>query len=172
MRKILSAIMLTVFICSSIFAATAEYDIGGGQSLLLYEDGTYEIVTSQVDSDRIIGKQYKLDLMRTLDPFIRIAMMDDPSIAYYYSMLEDTGLIDMVTSEVPDFSVIFLSDEKVLVSVDGETFETTYRITPAKVLYINGWDGVEQEIGTFNDDYEEICIPTEDTLPVYLIRQD
>ena len=99
--------------------------------------------------------------------------MDDPSIAYYYSMLEDTGLIDMVTSEVPDFSVIFLSDEKVLISMEGEMpLEMDYRITPSKTLYTVNVDGIEQEFGTFSEEYDEICINIEDSVPVYLVSQE
>ncbi len=177
MRKIAAMIILFVLICSWIFAATTEYDIGGGQTLLLYEDGTYEIITSRIESEWIVGKQYKLDLMRTLDPFISLAMLEDPSSAflgkeYYYSILEDTGLIDMIASEIPDFSIIFLSNDKVLLSSDGETLETTYRITPTKVLFINGWNEVESEIGIFSENYEEIRLSIEDTLPVYLVRQN
>ena len=177
MRKMTAMMMVLVLICSSIFSAANEYDIGGGQTLLLNEDGTYEIITSRVESDRIVGKQYKLDLMRTLDPLISLAMMEEPSSAilgkeYYYSVLEDTGLIDMIASEIPDFSVVFLSMEKVLVTIDGEPFETTYRITPSRDLYVDGWDGVEREFGIFSENYEEIRLTIEDTFPAYLVRQD
>lgn len=43
-----------------------EYDIGG-QSLLLKEDGTYEIIEKTIDINKIIGKQYKFDLRRSVD---------------------------------------------------------------------------------------------------------
>ena len=94
MRKVITLVILLGFICSAVSASATEYDLGGGQTLLLHEDGTYEIVTSKVEVDRIVGRQYKLDLMRSIDPFITLAMMEEPSLAflgkeYYYSILED-----------------------------------------------------------------------------------
>ena len=73
MRKVITLVILLGFICSAVFASITEYDLGGGQTLLLHEDGTYEIITSQVEVDRIVGRQYKLDLMRSIDPFITLA---------------------------------------------------------------------------------------------------
>ena len=81
MKKALVIMISFILVCSSISAIT-EYDIGGGQMLLLNDDGTYEIISSEVEFNRIIGKQYKLDIMRSIDPFIKLAMMEDPSYAF------------------------------------------------------------------------------------------
>ena len=178
MRKVITLVILLGFICSAVSASATEYDLGGGQTLLLHEDGTYEIVTSKVEVDRIVGRQYKLDLMRSVDPFITLAMMEEPSLAflgkdYYYSILEDTGIMDMIIAEIPDFSMVFLSDEKVLISMEGEIpLEMDYRITPSKTLYIVNIDGIEQEFGNFSEEYDEICINVEDSIPVYLVSLD
>lgn len=82
MRKVITLVILLGFICSAVSASVTEYDLGGGQTLLLHEDGTYEIITFQVEVDRIVGRQYKLDLMRSIDPFITLAMMEEPSLAF------------------------------------------------------------------------------------------
>ena len=82
MRKVITLVILLGFICSAVSASVTEYDLGGGQTLLLHEDGTYEIVTSKGEVDRIVGRQYKLDLMRSIDPFITLAMMEEPSLAF------------------------------------------------------------------------------------------
>ena len=163
MRKGIALLILLGFICSAVSASVTEYDLGGGQTLLLHEDGTYEIVTSKVEVDRIVGRQYKLDLMRSIDPVITLAMMEEPSLAflgkeYYYSILEDTGIMGMIMAEIPDFSMVFLSDD--------------YRITPSKTLYTVNVDGIEQEFGTFSEEYDEICINIEDSVPVYLVSQE
>ena len=100
MKKALVIMISFILVCSSISAIT-EYDIGGGQMLLLNDDGTYEIISSEVEFNRIIGKQYKLDIMRSIDPFIKLAMMEDPSYAflgeaYYSAILEETGIMEAV----------------------------------------------------------------------------
>ena len=178
MRKFIALVILLGFICSAVSASVTEYDLGGGQTLLLHEDGTYEIIISQVEVDRIVGRQYKLDLMRSIDPFITLAMMEEPSLAflgkdYFYSILEDTGIMDMIMAEIPDFSMVFISEDKVLVSLEGEIpLEMDYRITPSKTLYIVNIDGIEQEFGNFSEEYDEICINVEDSIPVYLVSQE
>ena len=178
MRKVITLVILLGFICSAVSASVTEYDLGGGHTLLLHDDGTYEIITSQVEVDRIVGRQYKLDLMRSIDSVITLAMMEEPYFAflgkeYYYSILEDTGIMDMIIAEIPDFSMVFLSDEKVLVTMEGEMpLEMDYRITPSKALYIVNIDGIEQEFGTFSEEYDEICINVEDSIPVYLVSVD
>ena len=91
---------------------------------------------------------------------------------YYYSLLEDIGIIDMISSEIPDISFIFLSEEKVFFTMEGEEpLETTYRITPSKILYIVAKDDTEQEIGTFSKDYGEIILSFSEDFPVYLVQQ-
>ena len=169
MKKILSASLLLLF-SFSLFAAS--YDIGGGQSLILNEDGTYEIVKSSIDAGAIIGRQYKLDLNRSIDPINTLMMMEDPSTAilgkdFYRSMIEEMGLLDMIAAEIPDFSLIFLSPEKVLVTMEGEDpTELDYRITGGKELFVS-----EEEIGTFSDDFSEIQIMSEG-IAFYLVQQD
>ena len=69
--------------------------------------------------------------------------------------------------------MVFLSEDKVLVSLEGEMpIEMEYRITPSKALYIVNVDGNEQEFGTFSEEYDEICINVEDSIPVYLVSQE
>lgn len=177
MKKAFVIMISIVLVCSSISAVT-EYDIGGGQMLLLNDDGTYEIISSEVEFDRIVGKQYKLDIMRSIDPFIKLAMMEDPSYAflgeeYYSAILKETGIMDMIATEIPDVSIVFLSEESILLIYEGNSpFETSYRISSAKKLYLTGNDGDEREIGTFSDDYEEIKLAIDDTLPLYLVKQN
>lgn len=81
--------------------------------------------------------------------------------------------MDMIIAEIPDFSMVFLSDEKVLVTMEGEMpLEMEYRVTPSKALYIVNIDGIEQEFGNFSEEYDEICINVEDSIPVYLVSLD
>lgn len=168
-------VLVFVFVCFSLTAVT-EYDIGGGQTLVLNDDGTYEIITTQIDSARIIGKQYKLALERSLDPLITLAMMEDPTFAllgkdFYYSLIEEMGVFDMVASEIPDFSLVFLSSRKVLLTAEGENpFEANYRISSTRTLFLTAVDGSEIELGTFNENYSEIRIMT-GGLPIYLVQQ-
>lgn len=171
------SIVFIALMCFQLAASVMEYDIGGGQTLLLKEDGTYEIVEKTIDINKIIGKQYKFDLRRSLDLLISIVMLEDPTSVmlgkdYYYSLFEDTGIIDMISSEIPDISFIFLSEEKVFVTMEGEEpLETSYRITPSNNLYIVAKDGTEQEIGTFSKDYGEIMLSFSEDFPVYLVQQ-
>ena len=169
MRKFL--VVLVVLLTSfSLIAVT--YDIGGGQTLVLNDDGTYEIVAAESDTSEIVGKQYKLEIERTIDPLIDLAIMEDPSIAalgrdFIYSLLEG-----MIESEIPEVSFVFLSQEKVLVTIEGEEpVEAEYRVAPDKSLFITAWDGTEEGLGTFSDDYGEIMISA-DGIPVYLVRQN
>ena len=169
MRKFL---VVLVILLSSFSLIAVTYDIGGGQTLVLNDDGTYEIITVESDTSEIVGKQYKLEIERTIDPLIDLAMMEDPSMAalgrdFIYSMLAG-----MIESEIPEVSFVFLSQEKVLLTVAGEEpVEAEYRVAPDKSLFITTWDGTEESLGTFSDDYREIMISA-DGIPVYLVRQE
>ena len=55
MRKILIA-FLVILSCSSLVAKPTSYDIGGGQTLLLNEDGSYEIIANDIDTSAFVGK--------------------------------------------------------------------------------------------------------------------
>lgn len=173
MKKI-AFIFLLLFFSFSVFAVT-EYDIGGGQTLILNDDGTYEIVLKELDYSSIIGMQYKLDLTRSLDPLITLAMMDDPSLAilgkeYFYSLIEETGYMDAIASEIPDISFVFLSQEKVLVIVEDESpLETDYRIDSDRTLTITNVYGEEFEFGTFSEDFTEIEIISEG-IPFFFVQ--
>lgn len=90
MKKIL---VFTLFLCVLASSFAADYDIGGGQKLILKEDGTYEIITSVIDTSVVQGKQYSLDMKRSLDPLIELMVLEDPSIMllgkdYVASLLE------------------------------------------------------------------------------------
>lgn len=124
MRKILIA-FLVILSCSSLVAKTTSYDIGGGQTLLLNEDGSYEIIANDIDTSAFVGKQYTLDIMRTFDPLITLAMMDDPSAAllgkeFYYSLLEESGVLNSIMSQIPNVSIIFLNETTIFLSFEGE----------------------------------------------------
>ena len=178
MRKIVVAFLI-ILSCSSLVAKTTSYDIGGGQTLLLNEDGSYEIIENNIDTSAFVGKQYTLDILRTFDPLITLAMMEDPSAAllgkeFYYTLLEESGAFDLVVEQIPNVSLIFLSDDTVFASVEGEgQSEANYRATSNNDLFIVAPDGTEQQLGTFSEDYSEISLLIEDdTLPLYLVRQD
>ena len=178
MRKILIA-FLVILSCSSLVAKTTSYDIGGGQTLLLNEDGSYEIIATDIDTSAFVGKQYTLDIMRTFDPLITLAMMDDPSAAllgkeFYYSLLEESGVLNSIMSQIPNVSIIFLNETTVFLSFEGEgQRETSYRVASNNDLFLMRDDGFEQKLGTFSDDYSEICLLVEDSsLPFYLVRQE
>ena len=90
MKKIL---VFTLFLCVLASSFATDYDIGGGQKLILKEDGTYEIITSVIDTSVVQGKQYSLDMKRSLDPLIELMVLEDPSLMllgkdYVASLLE------------------------------------------------------------------------------------
>lgn len=177
MRKVFFTIMLIACVYFSLFAKTTEYDIGEGRTLLLYEDGSYEIVSSSIEPDIIVGKQYKLDMVSILEPYIALAILEEPSLSnldkdYVYSLLKDTGLFDAIMAEIPNISLIFISKEKLLLIADEEKIEAFYRITASRELYFEDSDGAEEKIGKFSDDYSKIVLEFDDTIPIYLVRQE
>ena len=130
MRKILIA-FLVILSCSSLVAKPTSYDIGGGQTLLLNEDGSYEIIANDIDTSAFVGKQYTLDIMRTLDPFITLAMMEDPTAAllgkeFYYSLLEESGAFDLIVDQIPNVSLIFLSEDTVFYDGCGKPIASVF----------------------------------------------
>ena len=159
MKKIL---VFTLFLCVLASSFATDYDIGGGQKLILKEDGTYEIITSVIDTSVVQGKQYSLDMKRSLDPLIELMVLEDPSIMllgkdYVASLLEG-----MIGTEFPAVSLIFISGEKVLLTIEGSSpQEASYRISADNSLFITGADGEETEVGTFSPDFSELRIVVE-----------
>ena len=105
--------------------------------------------------------------------------MEDPSAAFlgkefYYSLLEESGVLDSIMSQIPNVSIIFLNETAVFLSFEGEgQGETSYRVASNNDLFLMRDDGFEQKLGTFSDDYSEICLLVEDSsLPFYLVRQE
>lgn len=60
--------------------ATQSFDIGDGRTLILNDDGSYEVVDSSFDTSRIIGRQYVIDTDALIDSLIDMAALEDPSI--------------------------------------------------------------------------------------------
>lgn len=179
MRKTAFAFLFIFLSCFVLVAKPTAYDIGGGQTLLLNKDGSYEIIANDIDTSEFVGKQYTLDILRTFDPLITLAMMDDPSAAllgkeFYYTLLEESGVFGSIISQIPNISMIFLNEISVFLSVEGTgQIETSYRIASNNDLFLTDVNGTEQKLGTFSEDYSEICLFLEDdSLPLYLVRQD
>ena len=172
MRRIL-LILISALMYFSLYASSTELDIGGGQKIILNEDGTYEIASEEVESERLIGKQYKADWYKSLDSqFISLLRMADTTGMLW--SLDDDAIQELLLSRAPDTSVVFLSADKLLLAIEGEApTEASYRITPAKELYIIS-DGSEEEyIGTFNDDYSEICNSDNELfMTIHFVRQN
>lgn len=175
MKRFIVMLSFVSIMLSSLFCAVQEYDIGNGQTLFLNEDGTYEIISSEIDSDEIVGKQYKLDFTRSIDPLITLVMMEEPSAAilgrdFYYDLLAEMGILDMLKEEIPDFSCIFISSDKALFTITGEDpIEVDYHISASRNIYVkNGYD--EINLGILSGDYSEIKL-TSAEFPLYLVRQ-
>lgn len=172
MRRMLLILMI-VIISLSLYADVPEYDIGGGQTLLVKEDGTYEIVQGEIEAEKFVGKQYKIDWDKSLDDqFISLLKMADTT--GMLATLGDAALKELLLSRATEASIVFLSTDKVLLIEEGEApVEATYRITPAKDLYITRDGYAEEYLGTFSDDYSEICNTDNDyLLTVHMVRQD
>ncbi len=86
--------------------------------------------------------------------------------------MKDTGLFDAIMAEIPNISLIFISKEKLLLIADEEKIEAFYRITASRELYFEDSDGAEEKIGKFSDDYSKIVLEIDDTIPIYLVRQE
>ena len=133
-RIIIAIVVLALMASQFILASDQEFDIGDGRRLVLHDDGTYEVVHAQVDTSLVVGSQYVIDMDSTMELALEYAILEDPSVALLgkdllLSMMQETGLVELIEEQIPDFSMIFLDMERVLFTMEGEDpVEYPYRI--------------------------------------------
>lgn len=168
MRK---KLFLAILLCCAFTAfSVTEYDIGGGKTLIVYDDGSIETIDNRVDPTFLIGRQYAIDWEESLYPFISIAVAAEPSLALF----REDALAEMMASYFgitgDSISIIFLSEDEVLMasSIEGSSDieRYDYMLAPGKVVYILDGEGT---VMLFNDDYSAITIPV-DGLPLVFSR--
>ena len=142
-RIIIAIVVLALMASQFIFASDQEFDIGDGRRLVLHDDGTYEVVHAQVDTSLVVGSQYVIDMDSTMELALEYAILEDPSVALLgkdllLSMMQETGLVELIEEQIPDFSMIFLDMERVLFTMEGEDpVEYPYRIASVMGLSEN-----------------------------------
>ena len=167
-RRLVATAFIVLVLLSPTYALDQEFDIPGGRRLVLHEDGTYEVVTLEVDTAVLAGSQFVIDIESTIELAVEYAMLEDPSLAILgkdlvLSMMQEMGLDDIVASEFPDFSVIFLDASRVLFTMeDEEPVETVYDVEPDLSLRILDEDSGWMTIGSFSSALDRIDIPVDD----------
>lgn len=166
MRKILPLLLALLFALPA-FSATA-YEVGGGKTLIVYDDGTYEVVESFADTSFLTGRQYSVDWSDSLSPVIALATASDPELSYLNNAVLSAMLASYIESSGISFSLIFLSEDEVLaVMTDEASIETErydYKLTQGGTLYLYG---EETESLVFSEDYSRLTM-TLDGLPLVL----
>ncbi len=167
-RIIIAIVVLALMASQFILASDQEFDIGDGRRLVLHDDGTYEVVHAQVDTSLVVGSQYVIDMDSTMELALEYAILEDPSVALLgkdllLSMMQETGLVELIEEQMPDFSMIFLDRERVLFTMEGEDpVEYPYRIASDLSLGIlipdEGW----YELGSFDSSFDMLNIPVDD----------
>lgn len=138
---------LAFVLCTCTLFAKTQYDIGDGRTLVLNDDGTYEILESQFDTSVLVGKQYRLDMDAIIDEAIDYAIAQDPSIAIFgkeilVSLIENTGLLDQLVEEIPDISFIVISSDTMLATMSGEEpMQCEYTVTGGGKITIKAEGG-------------------------------
>ena len=167
-RIIIVIVVLALMASQFILASDQEFDIGDGRRLVLHDDGTYEVVHAQVDTSLVVGSQYVIDMDSTMELALEYAILEDPSVALLgkdllLSMMQETGLVELIEEQIPDFSMIFLDRERVLFTMEGEDpVEYPYRIAPDLSLGILIPDGGWYELGSFDTSFDMLDIPVDD----------
>lgn len=172
MKKLALVLVLTLS-ALSLFA-TQTFDIGGGRSLVLNEDGTYEIVSGQTSASvpSLAGSQYTLDIEALRSFLVEIAIASDPSLAMLGEELINSIIDYSLMSEELNISFIFLNDERVImIFSDEDPVETTYYIDGSRRLYFNELDSSSSVlIGLFNEDYSSITLSDDSGMLIKLSR--
>ena len=120
MRKLLTTtLLLAAALCQ---AAASTYDIGGGRQLVLDENGTYSIIQTEFDTSPLVGRQFVIDYDALIDTAVDLAVAEEPSLLILgrdtlSALVEELGLIDEFRAQVPDFSLIFISEDRVVATM-------------------------------------------------------
>lgn len=176
MRKTALVLGLCLTMLCPLFA-TQSFDIGDGRTLILNDDGSYEVVDSSFDTSRIIGRQYVIDTDALIDSLIDMAALEDPSILllgrdFARSLLVEMGIEELISSEIPDLSFIVLSADRMLVTMSGEDpVECSYSITGGGSITIDLDDGSEPVRGSVKEDGSAIDLKS-DGITIRLIPVD
>ena len=160
-KKLFIAAVLIAFALS--LPAVTEYDIGGGQKVLLYEDGTYDVVAPRMDTSKLAGSQYSLDWDALLSFFADLMIVEDPDMA----ILDKGFVTGMLRAMIGEFEIhfVFLSSDEVLVSMTGEIPDTfSYRLDSNRNLYVE-----DERIGGFSEDYSRLNFVIEG-IPLTLVK--
>lgn len=172
MRKLLTTtLLLAAALC---LAAASTYDIGGGRQLVLDENGTYSIIQTEFDTSPLVGRQFVIDYDALMDTAVDLAVAEEPSLLILgrdtlSALVEELGLIDELRAQVPDFSLIFISEDRVVATMAGEEpAEMAYTVDGSGMISLENPDGETEKLGLLEEDCTRIRMDA-DGITVFLM---
>lgn len=156
--------LTTILLCLALtLSAVTEYDIGGGKTLVVYDDGSSEIVEKLIDPIIIVGRQYSFDAEETVRTALPRFRAENPLLAF----ADEDFLISMLVPQVKagaqnsDISLIFITKDELQMVINGKgniyTGRTNYRLVSGGVAYMTLPDIGELQM-VFNKDYSQVSM--------------